>query len=223
MLRDSLGESLRGNGRLVLLSGEAGIGKTSLVQTLVLEARDQSVIMLTGAAYDLSVTPPYGPWLEITDRYRAGADLPELPEVLKRGTGVGDLQIQQELFELARAFFTSVSEIRPLLLVLEDLHWSDQASLDMLRYLARRLDDHRILIIATYRDDEITRTHHLYQLLPALIRESQADRIELSPLGPADVSALVRSQWSLSPADEKRLLDHLLAHAEGNPLFTVEI
>jgi DNA-binding CsgD family transcriptional regulator len=223
LLRRAFQRAIHGNGCLVLISGEAGIGKTSLVQRLVTEAREQGSLVLTGGAYDLTSTPPYGPWLELTDRYRADSGLPALPEILKRGTGVGDLKNQLELFEVARDFFTSVSEARPLVLVLEDLHWSDQASLDMLRYLARQIDEHRVLIVATYRDDEITRDHPLFQLLPALVRESQAERIELGTLTWQAVQELVRAHWTLRSGDEARLLDHLLTHAEGHPLFTVEV
>jgi predicted ATPase len=99
-LQEALARALQGNGSLVLVSGEAGIGKTSLVQRLVTEAREQGALVLTGAAYDLSATPPYGPWLELTDRYPDDPTIPELPEILQRGTGVGDLRTQTELSDL---------------------------------------------------------------------------------------------------------------------------
>jgi DNA-binding CsgD family transcriptional regulator len=222
-IRESLEQALQGDGSLVLVSGEAGIGKTSLVQALAEEAKERDALVLNGAAYDLSATPPYGPWLDLTDCYPDKPDLPELPEILKRGTGIGDLQSQLELFQFVRDFFVQVSDVRPLILVLEDLHWSDQASLDLLRYLARRIDDQRLLIIGTYRNDEIARHHPLFQLLPSLARESRSLRIELSPLNPEAVSALVGIRWSLEPDDEARLIEYLLSHAEGHPLFTVEL
>jgi DNA-binding CsgD family transcriptional regulator len=222
-LRESLEQALQGDGSLLLVSGEAGIGKTALVQMVVADARSQGALVLSGAAYDLSATPPYGPWLELTARYPNEPDLPELPEILKRGTGIGDLQSQLELFAFVRDFFVQVSDVRPLVLVLEDLHWSDQASLDLLRYLARQIDDQRILLIATYRDDEVTRQDPLFQLLPALVRESRSWRIELSPLEPEAVATLVEARWTLRPDDAVRLVDYLLTHAEGHPLFTVEL
>ena len=222
-LSETLELALQGNGTLALVSGEAGIGKTALVQTLVSEAKQRGTVVLTGAAYDLSATPPYGPWLELADRYPDDPQLPELPEILKRGTGVGDVQSQPELFAFVRDFFESVALARPLVLVLEDLHWADQATLDLLRYLARHVTELRILLIATYRDDEVTRTHPLFQLLPSLVRESGALRIELRPLEESDVFEFTRDQFDLDDPSLDQLVPFLLRWTEGNPLFVHEL
>jgi pentatricopeptide repeat protein len=207
----------------VLVSGEAGIGKTSLGQELVAESREQGALVLAGACYDLTTTPPYGPWVELARRSDPEGDLPAVPRFVHDQEAPAALQSQAELFEQAMAFFVDAAARRPLVLVLEDLHWSDQASLDLLRYLARKLEDYRILIIATYRDDEVMRQHPLFGLMPALIRESHATRIELSTLDRDDVRTLVRNRWELSADDEQRLLAYLLSHAEGHPLFTEEV
>jgi predicted ATPase len=116
-----------------------------------------------------------------------------------------------------------LANARPLLLMLEDLHWSDPESLYLLRYLARQLMDHRILIVATYRDVEVMREHHLFQLLPILVREADAKRIDLRPLTEADVSNLVGDRYHLSRSDLTRLGAYLQEHGEGNPLFTREL
>jgi predicted ATPase len=123
------------------------------------------------------------------------------------------------LFDLARSFFIDVSRITPLVIILEDLHWSDRASLDMLRHIARHIENHPILMLGTYRDDEIARDDPLFQLLPTLVRESQALRIKLDALDRADLQQLVRANWTLNGRDEQRLIDFLLGHAEGHPLF----
>jgi DNA-binding NarL/FixJ family response regulator len=223
VLRDALELSLQAQGSLVLVSGEAGIGKTTLVKSLAAEAREQGVLVLTGQAFDLSTTPPYGPWLELTDRFPNDSDLPELPEVLKRGTGVGELANQLALFETVREFLQLVAQMRPLVLVLEDMHWADRDSLDLLRYIARHVTDHRILIVSTYRDDEITRQHLLFQMLPLLIRETESTRVALQRLRDDAVRILVRRAYELSANDEARLSTYLRIHAEGNPLFVNEL
>jgi tetratricopeptide (TPR) repeat protein len=222
-LRRSLDRMFQSEGSLVLVSGEAGIGKTSLVHELISEAREQGAMVLTGQCYDLSSTPPYGPWLELFERYRSCENLPELPTVLRPGTGVGDLSSQGALFEVALDFVFNVAEMRPLVLVLEDLHWSDQASLEGLRHIARRIGGQRVLIIATYRDDEITQKHPLFQLLPPLVRESPTERIELRPLDGQAITELIESQFELSPGDRNTLVRYLSEWSEGNPLFTDEL
>jgi DNA-binding CsgD family transcriptional regulator len=223
ILRDALARAQQGRGSLVLISGEAGIGKTTLVQTIVAEARATEALVLIGQAFDLSATPPYGPWLELTDRFPEDPDLPELPEVLRRGTGIGDLTNQLELFELAREFLQSAAQVKPLVIVIEDVHWADRASLDLLRFLARHIDNQRILIIATYRDDEVTREHLLFQLLPLLVRETHPTRLVLRNLGDEAVQSIVRETYQLSNADESRITTYLRRHAEGNPLFVKEL
>jgi DNA-binding CsgD family transcriptional regulator len=222
VLRQCFARAVAGDGNLVLISGEAGIGKTSLVRALV-GGIQQEALVLSGHCYDLSKTPPYGPWFELTARFNRVQDVPELPERLIQGTRFEELTSQLALFEVARDFFQSVAKQRPLVLVLEDLHWSDQESLELLRFVARSLEGNRILLMATYREDDLTRRHPLFMLLPSLNRETQATRIELRSLTVADVHALVDLYYSLSAGDKARLVDYLLTHAEGNPLFTVEI
>ncbi len=222
-LRRSLEQMFQSEGSLVLVSGEAGIGKTSLVHELISEAREQGATVLTGHCYDLSATPPYGPWLELFERYHHHDGLPELPMVLKPGTGVGDLSSQAALFEVVLDFVVTVSETLPLVLLLEDLHWSDQASLDGLRHIARWIGEQRVLIIATYRDDEINRKHPLFRLLPPLVRESPTERIDLRPLDLHAITQLVESQFELSPSDHAALVRYLIELSEGNPLFADEL
>jgi DNA-binding CsgD family transcriptional regulator/tetratricopeptide (TPR) repeat protein len=149
--------------------------------------------------------------------------LPELPGVIRRDTGIGDFTNQTALFEVARRVLAALAERCPTVIVLEDVHWADQASLDLLRYLARFLEGQRILLVVTYRDDEVTRHHSLFALLPPLIRETQATRVELGALTREDIAVLVTSAWSLDEDDRERLLDYVLAHAEGQPLFTIEL
>jgi DNA-binding CsgD family transcriptional regulator len=223
VLRDALELSLRGRGSLVLVSGEAGIGKTTLVKTLAAEAREQGVLVLTGQAFDLSITPPYGLWVELASHYPERDDLPTPPVILNRGTGVGDLTNQLALFEVVRDFFKDLTTDIPTLLILEDMHWADLASLDLLRFFSRHLENQRLLIVATLRDDELAGDSDRSQVLLALIRERNPERIHLLPLQRTDIQTLVRVHHGLSSADEHRLTQFLTEHSEGNPLYTQEL
>src|SRR5262245_17430433 len=183
-LREALDAALTGHGSLVLIGGEAGIGKTALAEALCQEATERGALVLVGRCYDLSETPPYGPWLEVTARYPAAPPgLPPLPAVVTDRAALAAVASQAALFERVAAWFAAVAAARPLVLLLEDLHWADPASLDLLRTLARGLADLPLLLLATYRSDELTRRHPLYQLLPTLEREAHAARLDLRALG----------------------------------------
>ena len=91
---------------------------------------------------------------------------------------------QRRSFRPMAEFFTAVAIERPLMLVLDDLHWFDQASLDFFRFLARQVANQRILLVATYRSDELHRRHPLAPLMPLLVREAGAERVEVKPLVP---------------------------------------
>ncbi len=136
---------------------------------------------------------------------------------------MGQVGSQTALFEEARRFFASIAETQPLVVVLEDLHWSDSASLEALRYLARSLEEAAFLLIATYRDDELTRRHELYQLLPLLVRESQPHRLHLHQLDRDDIRKMVLSRYDLEDSDRERLVEHVAERSEGNPFFAEEI
>ena len=222
-LRELLDDAIAGHGSLVLISGEAGIGKTTLVDDLIHEARDRNCLVLTGGCYDLTTTPPYGPWIEVLRDYRPAEDYPNLPVWFGNPEEVGRVGSQARLFEETRVFFASVAEKQPLMIVLEDLHWSDTASLDALRYLTRQFSDISVMLAATYRDDEITRRHQLSRMLPAIVRESSAARLHLSALDDTAVHGLIGDRYDLSPEDLERLSGHVSDLAEGNPLYVIEL
>ncbi len=103
------------------------------------------------------------------------------------------------------------------------MHWSDRASLDFLRTFARRIDHRQVLLLTTYRADELQRHHPLYVLLPFLARETQAIRVELRPLDADGQRALIEERYKLTAPDRLRLETYLDEHAEGNPLFAGEL
>ena len=108
------------------------------------------------------------------------------------------------------------------MVLLDDLHWADPASLDLLRFVAREIAVIPLLLIVTYRADELTRRHPLYQLLPVLEREAHATRLDLRRLSADAIQALV-AQYHLPEADQERLLTHLQARAEGNAFFVIQL
>lgn len=222
-LHGLLDQTLDGRGSLVLVSGEAGIGKTTLVRYLTQQAEERDAFVLSGGCYDLTTTPPYGPWSEIFDAYLPRDDLPgEVPVLLRSdgsATGAGS---QAAMFAGVRGFFESLAATRTLILVLEDLHWSDQASLDLLRYLSRHLGDSGVLIVVTYRNDELTRSHPLFHLLPAIVRESDTEHIELGRLASDAIRELV-ALHGLSEKDRARLAAYLEQRTGGNPFFAIEL
>ncbi len=180
--------------------------------------------MLVGRCYDLTETPPYGPWVELFGRYQPTDDGPPLPAAFaERGT-VGAVTSQAALFRQVARFPHRASRPRvPLVLLLDDLHWADPASLDLLRFLARNLARYPLLLLVTYRSDELTRRHPLSHLLPLLVHESSATRLTLHPLAPAETAALVRARFVLPDADATRLTAYLDQRAEGNPFFIGEL
>ncbi len=224
MLRQHLDVAFAGRGRLALIGGEAGIGKTALAEALSQEAREQGALVLTGRCYDLTETPPYGPWVELFARYRrTDDDRPAPPAAFSLGTTIGEVSSQATLFGAVGEFFARLASRRPLVLLLDDAHWMDPASLDLLRFLARSLDESPILAVATYRSDELTRRHPLYALLPVLVRETGAARVDLRPLDAGAVRSLVDERYCLPASDAARLVDYLQGRAEGNPLFLGEL
>ena len=225
VLKEHLDRMLAGQGGTVLVGGDAGIGKTTLVEDLSVEAEERGTLVLWGHAYDLSVTPPYGPWLEIFRQYRALGDaaLPSLPPFIGSTEELTRVGSQEILFSAVAEFFRDFAAERPLVLVLDDFHWFDQASLDFTRFLAREVGDQRLLLVATYRSDELHRRHPLYTLLPLLVREAGAERVEVRPLTETGHRALIQSRYHLAEQDETRLESYLEEHAEGIPLYAGEL
>jgi DNA-binding CsgD family transcriptional regulator/tetratricopeptide (TPR) repeat protein len=222
LTRPQLRAALAGQGGLVILSGDAGIGKTTLAEDTCREASATGALVLVGRCYDRAETPPYGPWLELLEQFRALPDRsPALHAIAE--PRLAHSPSQTALFGEVQRFLVAIARERPLVILLDDLHWADSASLDLLRCVARDLAAVPILLLVTYRSDEVTRQHPLYRLLPLLVREALAVRIDLSPLGVDDVRALIDHAYPLPPGDAHRLAAYLQARAEGNPFFLSEL
>ncbi len=193
-----------------MISGEAGIGKTALVDVLAREAEGLGAQVLAGHCYDRTETPPYGPWIQIA----AGtAPLGRLE----------DMANQEDLFAQTRDFLADLATNRPLLLVLEDLHWADIASLDLLRFIARGLGQLPLLLVATYRNEDVHRQHPLATLVPLLVREASTERLNVRALDASAAQELVRTRYQLAERAAGRLTQFLMERSEGNVLYLTEL
>jgi predicted ATPase len=221
-LRDELAAATGGRGRLVLVGGEAGIGKTTLVRALTHDAAELGLRVLDGHCYDLTNTPPYGPWLDLFEVCHRSRDLPPPPDAFAGGQ-LARIPDQAALFAEVRRFFATLTSAQTAVVVLEDLHWADPASLELLRHVGPHLRHWPVLLLATYRGDELTPNRPFGQYLPTLVREGDGRRIDLRRLDAEALRALVVARFELPRADEDRLVTYLAHHAEGNPFFATEL
>src|SRR6266511_2568999 len=186
-------------GRVLLVSGEAGVGKTALLRQFCEECR-QSARILWGGCDPLFTPRPLGPLLVVAED--AGGDLEEL-------AANGGMP-----HEVVTALVHELRARAPTVFVLEDVHWADEATLDVLRLLARRVETVPALIVASYRDDGLDRAHPLRIVLGELVTSQPVTRLKLAALSPAAVAQLAEPQGV--DADE------LYRKTSGNPFFVVE-
>jgi class 3 adenylate cyclase len=241
LLEDALLEAHRGSGRFVVLAGEAGMGKTRLAEELQQRAKRAGTVVMCGTCSEGELSLPYLPFLEAIGNYLAGADVERiklrlgpascrqlgqlLPQLELQTTLIdpGDpAQAKMRLFEALLALLRIASERTGLLLVLEDLHWADSSTRQLLEYMARRVRRARMLVLCTYRSDELHRRHPLLPIVQAWQRAGTAQVIRLSPLPPADVARMVSAIFEGAPV-EAELRDFLYARTEGNPFVLEEI
>jgi DNA-binding CsgD family transcriptional regulator len=223
VLRQCLGAAIAGQGGLVLVGGEAGIGKTTLAKALCREAEESGALVLAGQCYELSETPPYGPWAELFGNHRPAADEPSPPNAFVQRGIVGAIDSQEALLAQVREYLALLSARHPVVVVLDDLHWADPGSIELLHMVVRGLDSSPLLVIATYRSDEVTKEHYLSRIMPAMIREATVTRLRVSPIGARDVEDLLNSRFALPDRDTRRLVTYLQERGEGNPFFIGEL
>ncbi|MEU1201903.1 AAA family ATPase [Streptomyces sp. NPDC005813] len=229
----------QGDPRAVLVAGDAGVGKTRTLAEAAAHAAATGMTVLTGHCVDLGdVGLPYLPFTEIlgalaTDERFAPALAahPAVGPLLGAGPGTGaDHGGRLQLFEGLAGLLAAVTDISPLLLVLEDLHWADQSSRDLLRFLLSRgilqrpaagASAHRLAVFASYRADDLHRRHPLRPLLAELIRLPAVDRLELRPMPDAEVARLVRALRTDPVPDTT--VTRIVERAEGNAFYAEEL
>jgi ATP/maltotriose-dependent transcriptional regulator MalT len=201
-LADALANSREdGRGRLVLISGEAGGGKTALVRAFC-DVQAVSARVLWGACDALFTPRPLGPFVDV-----AGQTGGELDDVVH---GVA------KPYDVASALIRELNSRSPTVLVLDDLHWADEATLDVLTLVGRRLDGlARTLVLAAYRDDELDAGHPLRVVVGELSRVEGTSRLLVEPLSAVGVARLAESH-GVEPGD-------LYRRTEGNPFYVTEV
>jgi DNA-binding CsgD family transcriptional regulator/tetratricopeptide (TPR) repeat protein len=232
---DSLGGTL-------LVSGEAGIGKSRLVRDMVERARASGFVALRGACFEGERTQPYAPVLDLVRSVAttaspalaahyfapAGVELvalfPELrsifPDVALRAVFDPE-EDRRRLFHALAESVHELSRVQPLLIALEDVHWSDDATLDLVLYLARSIGTRRIALVVTFRSDEVEA--RLARLLADFDRAHHASEISLRPLEPPEIAAMLRAIFGAESAFEGSFVGQLHALTEGNPFFVEEV
>ncbi len=242
LLAELLDLACASQGRIALIAGEAGIGKSRLAAELAARAQARGARCLLGRCFEHDRGLPYAP---LADMLRAFAESqaphellaalgPTAPELLAIAPGLAAAlptlardparepeHEKRRLFAACTRFVRQLAAGQPLLLVLEDLHWCDDTSLEWLLSLARDLAGLPLLVLLTYRDDE---THPaLDALLAALDRIGHAGELVLPRLGPPEVAAMLQAIFELAQPPRAEFLDTIYSLTDGNPLFIEEV
>jgi class 3 adenylate cyclase/Cdc6-like AAA superfamily ATPase len=245
-LRKAFDNAVSGRGGLVMLVGEPGIGKTRTTQELETYAKMRGATVLWGRTHESAGAPPYWPWIQAGNQYAAAHqdDLPTVigpqmtPEAINELTRIfpwlltgvsvtappeiSDPEVAQfRLFDAYAQYLRAIAAQGPLVVALDDLHWADKPTLQLLQHISRELSRMRVLIVGNYRDTDITRQSALSETLASLNRESGFDRIVLRGLSRDEVAAYIKARANVEP--RKDVLDRIFEETEGNAFFLSEV
>ncbi len=249
-MMDALASSMAGQGRLIMLAGEPGIGKTRTAEELASHAEGQGAQVLWGWCYEEEGAPPYWPWVQPIRSYVQQCDAGQLrsemgpgaayiagivPEIhskitdLKPSPALEPEAARFRLFDSITTFLNNASLSQPLMLVIDDLHWADRPSLLLLQFLARELavvQSGRLLVVGCYRDVELSRQHPLSETLAQLSRTTEGvgggfQRVLLRGLSQEHTAQIIQAGAGIEPATG--LVEALYSHTEGNPFFITEV
>ena len=228
-----------GRATTFVIAGEAGVGKTRLIEEFLARAKAVGAVGLVGGCLDLEEGRlPFGPFIEaLRPRMRelepaareelaalGGEELaPLLPELEPREENrrTTATVAQGRLFELILSFLSGLASADPLALVFEDVHWSDRSTRDLLAFLARNLRGERVQLIATYRSDEVYRGHPLRSLLVELERNRRVQRIDLEPFTRDEVGEQLAG--ILGDNVDTKLVDSVFERSQGNAFLAEEL
>ena len=244
LFRDAFDRMLGGRRQVVTLLGEPGIGKTRCAEVLASAAEDRGALVLWGRCYEEPGAPPYWPWVQILREYMDASSPDEVRVMM--GAGLDDIacivpepaaggekaattrsmiaeppQTRFRAFDAIGRFFVKAAQQTPLVLVIDNLHWADAPSLSLLEFLSQELQRCRVLIIGTYRDNEVSRKSPLLSTLGELSRESGIERVRLSGLPEDDIAELAGQMLGAPlPRSAVEAINH---QTDGNPLFVIEL
>ncbi|MFF0446258.1 ATP-binding protein [Streptomyces sp. NPDC004609] len=217
------------HGGLVLVTGEAGIGKTSLVTHAADEARRRGALVLGGSCWDSESAPGYWPWVQVVRGLRRGTTAREWADAEKATggrlaallgedpTGRGEGGESFAMYDAVTTALVTASQERPVVVVLDDLHWADPASLKLLEFAAQHAWFERLLLIGTYRDAEVETADHPLQKLIVPLSARAATTVTLTGLGRDEVAALITMIAGSEP--EPAMVDEVHRRSGGNPFF----
>src|SRR2546425_3834690 len=239
-LRAGLEDAGAGRGRFFLVVGEAGIGKTRLVEELAREAAARGHLVLWGRCWESEGAPPYWPWIQVIrahlrtahsegpPRAGGGAGAPSLARLARERGGLQPPAAppppQSEharfyLFDAVATFLGSRPDQTPLVLVFDDLQWADTPSLLLLQFLVHELRDTAMLVVATYREMEARQSPHVADILGALARDGR--HLPLRGFGEEEVALFIEGKTGRSAS--AALVRAVHRETEGNPFFVDEI
>lgn len=208
-LADAMRDVQSNGAQVLLLRGEAGIGKSRLLEFATRAARDANALVLTASAYESETIRPFSLWL---DALRGtGSDAAD------RLFGRSDLENRDRLFSGLSDFVASESRLRPAVLIFDDIHWCDESSAAALHYLVRMNRSRPLLAVLATRDTELRDNAPLQQALRGLRHEGLLQEFKLDPLPPASVSQLLEERV---PGVDSKRLSH---ECGGNPLLAIEL
>jgi DNA-binding CsgD family transcriptional regulator/tetratricopeptide (TPR) repeat protein len=241
-LRAILAEATSGAGRTVIVAGEAGIGKSRLLDQFAEAATAAGAVVLEGACLETADDGvPYAPFIEILRELVRETPPERLPALLGPARGVlvrlvpelatraADLPVPSEpdrasqarLFELILGVIERLARTRPVVVEIEDVHWADRSTRELLGFLVRALRDDPVLLVLALRTDEAGAPVGNLGLVAELEREEHAERLDLAPFGRDEVEAQVRTLLEAPP--DAAAVDRLLARSDGNPFYVEEL
>ena len=241
-LLGALEEAFVGHGRLVLVGGEPGIGKSRLLEELGRHAKRRGSRVLSGRCWEAGGAPVYWPWVQSLRSYIRGRP----PETVREELGMGAADLAQilpdvrellpdggppaspesdgarfRLFDSTASFLSNAAKGRPLVLLIDDLHAADAPSLLLLEFLGREVPAMRVLIVAAYRDAEVSAEHPLAATLAELARETETDRLKLGGLSEQELARFIELTTGTTPP--ANLVAAIHSQTDGSPLFVGEL